>query len=35
MPVRNEDTELPELGAKLANMEGLKEHGEACGVRVE
>jgi sulfopropanediol 3-dehydrogenase len=31
--VRNQGTELPELAAKLANMEGLKEHEEACTKR--
>lgn len=31
--VRNRGTELPELAAKLANMEGLKEHVEACTKR--
>lgn len=33
--VRNEGTELPELAGKLARMEGLRWHGEACGGRGE
>ncbi len=31
--VRNNGTELPELAAKLANMEGLTEHEKACKLR--